>query len=72
MAELGRLPLSGFPAWLLWAAAHVRFLIGWRNRLVVSLHWLWDYLTFERGARLITAPAEESGTKDAAPARAAA
>jgi NADH dehydrogenase len=59
VAELGRLHLSGFPAWLLWAAAHVWFLIGWRNRLVVSLHWLWNYLTFERGARLITAPAED-------------
>jgi NADH dehydrogenase len=59
VCDFGRLQLSGFPAWLLWAVAHVYFLIGWRNRLVVSLNWAWSYLTFERGARLITAPAQE-------------
>jgi NADH:ubiquinone reductase (H+-translocating) len=37
LAEFGRLHLAGLPGWLLWAAAHVWFLIGWRNRLVVSL-----------------------------------
>lgn len=59
VADFGRITLSGFPAWLLWALAHVWFLIGWRNRFVVSLNWLWSYMTFERGARLITAPAQE-------------
>lgn len=59
VADLGRVRLSGFPAWLLWAVAHVWFLIGWRNRFVVGLNWLWNYVTFERGARLITAPAGE-------------
>lgn len=54
VADFGRIRLSGFPAWLLWAVAHVWFLIGWRNRLVVSLNWAWSYLTFQRGARLIT------------------
>jgi NADH dehydrogenase FAD-containing subunit len=60
VADLGRLRLKGFPAWLLWAVAHVWFLIGWRNRLVVSLNWLWSYVTFERGARLITGASSES------------
>ena len=60
MADLGWIKLSGFPAWLLWALAHVWFLIGWRNRLVVALNWMWSYVTFERGARLITAAAQES------------
>lgn len=60
VADFGRLRLSGLCAWLLWAVVHVWFLIGWRNRLLVSLNWLWSYLTFERGARLITAPAHES------------
>jgi NADH dehydrogenase len=46
--------LTGFPAWLLWSLAHVYFLIGFRNRIVVALSWLWSYLTFERGMRLIT------------------
>jgi NADH dehydrogenase len=37
-----------------WSAAHVYFLIGFRNRIAVTLDWAWSYLTFERGARLIT------------------
>ena len=53
----GWIKLTGFPAWVLWALAHVWFLIGWRNRFVVALNWMWNYVTFERGARLITAAA---------------
>ena len=60
VADLGRLTFSGFPAWLLWALAHIWFLIGWRNRVVVGLNWLWSYLTFERGARLITGASSEA------------
>jgi NADH dehydrogenase len=60
VADLGWIRLAGFPAWLLWAVAHVWFLIGWRNRLVVALNWLWNYVTFERGARLIAGAAEEA------------
>lgn len=59
VADLGWLRLSGLPAWLLWAVAHVWFLLHWRNRVVVGLNWLWSYATFERGARLITAAPEE-------------
>lgn len=54
MIHLGRLRLSGGFAWLLWCTAHIFFLAGFRNRLSVGVHWLWNYLTFERGARLIT------------------
>jgi NADH dehydrogenase len=54
IAEIGRLRLSGTLAWLLWCTAHIFFLVGFRNRLAVGVHWLWNYLTFERGARLIT------------------
>jgi NADH dehydrogenase len=46
--------LSGFPAWLIWSIAHIWFLIGFRSRLVVGLSWLWNYLTYQRSARLIT------------------
>ncbi len=49
----GGLRLSGFPAWVLWSVAHVWFLVGFRNRFVVGANWLWNYFTFERGARLI-------------------
>jgi NADH dehydrogenase len=53
VADLGRLKFTGFAAWLFWCAAHVYFLIGFRNRLQVVLDWAWSYLTFERGARLV-------------------
>ena len=46
--------LSGFLAWLLWSVAHIYFLIGFRNRFVVALNWPWNYVTFQRGTRLIT------------------
>ena len=46
--------------------AHVWFLIGWRNRFVVALNWMWSYVTFERGARLITGAAQESQARGAA------
>jgi NADH dehydrogenase len=52
--QLGRFKLSGFPAWVLWSVAHIYFLIGFRNRLIVALNWLWNYVTFQRGTRLIT------------------
>lgn len=60
VVSIGRLKLAGSPAWLLWAVAHIYFLIGWRSRLLVGVNWLWNYLTFDRGARLITAPAAET------------
>jgi NADH dehydrogenase len=56
ISDFGWIRLSGPVAWLLWGLVHIYFLIGFRNRLVVLLAWLWAYLTFERGARLITGP----------------
>lgn len=52
--QLGDFKLSGFVAWLLWCVAHIYFLIGFRNRLIVALNWMWNYVTFQRGTRLIT------------------
>jgi NADH:quinone reductase (non-electrogenic) len=54
VADFGRFGLSGFPAWLLWSFAHVWFLVGFRNRLTVFIDWIWSYVTYQRGARLIT------------------
>ncbi len=54
VADLGGIRLSGMTAWLIWSLAHVWFLIGFRNRIVVALDWAWAYATFDRGARLIT------------------
>ena len=56
VADLGWVKLDGTLAWLLWSAVHVSFLIGFRNRVVVMLDWLWSYFTFQSGARLITGP----------------
>jgi NADH dehydrogenase len=56
VADFGWLRLHGTLAWLLWGLVHVSFLIGFRNRLVVILDWLWSYVTFQSGARLITGP----------------
>jgi NADH dehydrogenase len=51
--DFGRITLSGWPAWWVWGLAHVYFLIGMRNRLLVAMQWFFSYITFGRGARLI-------------------
>jgi NADH dehydrogenase len=58
VVKFGWLQLHGFVGWLFWSVVHIYFLIGLRNRFVVAFIWLWDYLTFQRGARLITDPGE--------------
>lgn len=54
VADFGKVHISGFLAWLSWLFVHIFFLIGFRNRLIVLIQWAWSYLTYERGARLIT------------------
>jgi NADH dehydrogenase len=54
IAQTGNLRLSGFVAWVAWLLVHVWYLIGFRNRVAVMLNWLWSYMTYRRGARLIT------------------
>jgi NADH:ubiquinone reductase (H+-translocating) len=54
VVELGPIRLKGFIGWLFWSVAHIYFLIGLRNRFVVAVTWMWGYITFQRGARLIT------------------
>ncbi len=58
VADLGRVKLSGFFAWVFWLVLHIFFLIGFRNRLLVFMQWAWAYVTYQRGARLITGPVE--------------
>ena len=50
--------LKGFVAWLFWGVAHIYFLIGTKNRFIVAFTWFWDFITFSRGARLITEVSE--------------
>lgn len=54
VADIGKLHMSGYPAWLTWLFIHVLFLIGFRNRLLVLIEWAWAYFAYDRGARLIT------------------
>ena len=62
VVKLGRLELRGFLGWLFWSVIHVFFLIEIRDRFVVAFTWLWDYVTFQRGARLITrVPPQDKG-----------
>ena len=56
--ELGRFRLKGRLAWWLWGVAHIYFLIGLPSPLIVSFRWLWEYMTYRRGARLITGQPE--------------
>ena len=62
--------MSGLFAWLIWSFAHIWFLVGFRSRIVVGIQWLWNYLTYQRSARLITGhdtkfPTQLSGRKAA-------
>jgi NADH dehydrogenase len=54
IADFGWLKVKGWLAWWLWGIAHIYFLIDFRSRFIVAMQWLWSYLTYRRGARLIT------------------
>ena len=54
VADFGWVSLRGRVAWWLWGIVHIYFLIDFRSRLTVSINWLWSFLTYKRGARLIT------------------
>jgi NADH:ubiquinone reductase (H+-translocating) len=65
--ESGRLKLKGWFAWLAWAIIHVYLLVGFQHRVQVSIQWLWRYLTYERGARLIAEERVESEPSSSLP-----
>jgi NADH dehydrogenase len=66
VADFGKLQFSGFVAWVLWLVIHLMNLISFRNRLLVLVQWGWNYLTYDRSARLITNPPED-GTPTGTP-----
>jgi len=68
VAEFGGIHISGFIAWLAWLFIHILFLIGFRNRLLVFVQWAWSYVTYERGARLITGSTRLPGWSTQPPA----
>jgi NADH dehydrogenase len=55
VADIRKLEFGGFLAWVAWLSIHIVYLIGFRNRLMVLISWAWNYVTFRRGARIITA-----------------
>ena len=65
VADLGRVRLAGFPAWVTWLFVHLFYLIGFQNRLLVMLRWMISFVTHGRGARLITGEPGERTRQDA-------
>lgn len=61
VAEIGKIRLSGFIAWLTWLLVHIYYLVDFRNRTFVIIQWAWSYLTYRRGARLITGRDSQRG-----------
>jgi NADH dehydrogenase len=69
--DFGNWRLKGWFGWLLWAIIHVFLLIGFENRILVSMQWVWRYFTYERGARLIATGTPLAIRKPTAAAQAA-
>lgn len=67
VAQFGRVKLSGLLAWWVWLIAHIAFLIGFRNRLVVMLDWAWAYWTYQRHARIVTGIDERTTSESTLP-----
>jgi NADH dehydrogenase len=61
VADFGRIHLSGWIAWVAWLFIHLMYLVGFQNRILVLIRWAYSYVTFNRGARLITGDLAESG-----------
>jgi NADH dehydrogenase len=61
--NLDHFTLTGFIGWLFWSVAHIYFLIGIRNRVIVALNWLWQFFTSQRGARIIALPEHMESAK---------
>jgi NADH dehydrogenase len=67
VAQFGLLRLSGLPAWLVWCVVHIFLLIEFRSRVRVMSEWIWYYLTFKPGARIIFALQRQSGEEENTP-----
>jgi NADH dehydrogenase len=53
VADIGKLHLTGFFAWITWMVVHLMFLMGFRNKLIVFINWVYSYFTYDRGARIL-------------------
>ena len=53
VADIGKIHVTGFLAWVIWLTIHLMFLMGFRNKLVVFINWMYSYFTYDRGARIL-------------------
>lgn len=53
VADIGKLHITGFAAWVIWMTVHLTFLMGFRNKLIVFINWMYSYFTYERGTRIL-------------------
>ena len=61
VVDLPYLKFAGFPAWLVWMFVHLMSIVGVKNRLVIFINWLWNYMTYDQSLRLILRPAVKKG-----------
>jgi NADH dehydrogenase len=59
VGDLPRLRFGGFPAWLVWMFVHLMSIVGVKNRLVIFINWLWNYMTYDQSLRLIIRPSSQ-------------
>jgi NADH dehydrogenase len=72
VAQIGKLEFGGFVAWLIWLFIHILYLVGFKNRLFVVMQWVYGYMSFTRGARLIVGPGWRSFNAEPQPSAAPA
>jgi NADH dehydrogenase len=64
VAAIGRMNISGYPAWLLWLFVHLLYIVEFESRVLIAIQWAFGYFTFNRGARLITKPCAQPTTEE--------
>ncbi|WP_167605495.1 NAD(P)/FAD-dependent oxidoreductase [Maribellus sediminis] len=60
VVDLPKLKFAGFPAWMVWMFVHLMSIVGVKNRLVIFINWLWNYMTYDQSLRLIIRPSAKS------------
>ncbi|MEL7533396.1 MAG: NAD(P)/FAD-dependent oxidoreductase [Bacteroidota bacterium] len=64
VVDFRKLHMNGFVAWLAWMFIHLLYMIGFRNKLVVFVNWVWSYFTYDKGTRVIIRPFKSRKTKE--------
>jgi NADH dehydrogenase len=56
VVDIGKFRFTGWLAWIMWLGLHLLMLVGFRNKVIVLINWIWNYLSYDRGTRLIVRP----------------